>query len=135
MSFFISEIAVHDDVVVCSCPEYPRIFAMLAGEAWYDDMAETLGSVGTRETRNSGAPLSSLAESTADYAQFDEQIRASASSVRLEGYPYLIEMTDGRVYSGRVEAGGALPRMMTGENADEYTVYWGDDALEKSNGN
>jgi hypothetical protein len=135
MSFFISEIAAHDDVVVCSCPEYPRIFAMLAGEAWYDDMAETLGSVGTRETKNGGAPLTSLAESTADYAKFDEQIRASASSVRLEGYPYLIEMADGRVFSGRVESGRTLPRMMTGENADEYTVYWGDDALEKSSGN
>jgi hypothetical protein len=39
------------------------------------------------------------------------------------------------VFSGRVESGGALPRMMTGENADEYIVYWGEDALEKWNEN
>lgn len=42
MNFFTSEIAAHDDVVVCGCSEHPRIFAMLAGEAWYDDMAESL---------------------------------------------------------------------------------------------
>ncbi|WP_244815480.1 PAAR domain-containing protein [Caballeronia sp. Lep1P3] len=44
MNFFTSEIAAHDDVVVCGCSEHPRIFAMLAGEAWYDDMAESLGA-------------------------------------------------------------------------------------------
>lgn len=76
-----------------------------------------------------------LAESTRGNARFDEQIRASASSVSLEGYPYLIEMADGRMFSGCVESGGALPRMMTGDNASEYTVYWGDDALENSNEN
>jgi uncharacterized Zn-binding protein involved in type VI secretion len=135
MNFFISEIAAHDDVIVCGCSEHPRIFAMLGGEAWYDDMAETLGSVGMRETKNSGAALPNLGESTAGYAQFDEQIRVNASAVRLEGYPYLIEMADGRVFSGRVESDRALPRMMTGEDAGEYVVYWGDDALEKSNGN
>jgi uncharacterized Zn-binding protein involved in type VI secretion len=135
MNFFMGEIAAHDDTVVCGCSEHPRIFAMLAGEAWYDDMAETLGSVGTRATKNGGASPAGLAESTAGDAQLDEQIHASASSARLDGYPYLIEMRDGRVFSGRVQSGGALPRMITGENADEYTVYWGDDALEKSNGN
>ncbi|KDR37213.1 PAAR domain-containing protein [Caballeronia grimmiae] len=135
MNLFISEIAAHDDVVVCGCSEHPRIFAVLAGEAWYDDMAETLGSIGTRGTKNGSAPISSLAESTRGNARFDEQIRASASSVSLEGYPYLIEMADGRMFSGCVESGGALPRMMTGDNASEYTVYWGDDALEKSNEN
>jgi len=39
------------------------------------------------------------------------------------------------MFSGCVESGGALPRMMTGDNASEYTVYWGDDALENSNEN
>src|ERR1700753_737815 len=48
MNFFISEIAAYDDVVVCRCPDHPRIFAELAGEAWYDDMAETLGVIGSR---------------------------------------------------------------------------------------
>ena len=135
MSFFISEIAAHDDVVVCGCSEHPRIFATLAGETWYDDMAETLGNIGARTTKVDRAPLAGLTESAADNARFDEQIRVSASCVSLNGYPYRIEMADGRVFSGRIGSGGALPRMMTGENADEYTVYWGEDALEKSNEN
>ncbi|VXC63327.1 PAAR repeat-containing protein [Burkholderia sp. 8Y] len=41
-----SEIALDADVVVCDCPEYPRIVARLAGEAWYDDLAEKLGVIG-----------------------------------------------------------------------------------------
>lgn len=45
MNFFMSEMAAHDDVVVCGCSEHPRIFAMLAGETWYDDMAEALGVI------------------------------------------------------------------------------------------
>ncbi|SAK88682.1 hypothetical protein AWB75_06076 [Caballeronia catudaia] len=54
MNFFISEIAAHDDVVVCGCSEHPRIFATLAGEAWYDDMAESLGVIKSRSAANSG---------------------------------------------------------------------------------
>ncbi|GGD96141.1 PAAR domain-containing protein [Caballeronia grimmiae] len=134
MNLFVSEIAVHDDVVVCGCPEHPRIFAELAGEAWYDDMAETLRNTGLRKTEGGGAPLG-LAASATDNVSFGEQIRANASHIRLDGYPYLIEMADGRVFSGRVDSSGALPRMMTGDNADEYTVYWGEDALERSNEN
>jgi hypothetical protein len=63
MSFFISEIAAHDDVVVCSCPEYPRIFAMLAGEAWYDDMAETLGVIKQQTAANSEISATTVATS------------------------------------------------------------------------
>lgn len=50
MNLFFSELAAHDDVVVCGCPEHPRIFAQLAGEAWYDDMAESLGVVSSPAT-------------------------------------------------------------------------------------
>src|SRR5215467_14117490 len=37
MTLGISEVALDQDLVVCGCPEHPRIFAKLAGEAWYDD--------------------------------------------------------------------------------------------------
>jgi uncharacterized Zn-binding protein involved in type VI secretion len=63
---------------------------------------------------------------------YDEQVRAAAVS---EGYPYFIEMADGRTTAGRIGYGGVLPRMMTGESADDYTVYWGDDALVKADKN
>lgn len=135
MSFFISEVAVHDDVIICDCPTPPRIFAKLAGEAWYDDMAEPPGKIGVRTTASGGTSLVGLEVLAADHARFDEQIRATTSSVGLDGYPYFIEMADGRILSGRLEPGGTLPRMTTGENPDEYMVYWGEDALERSNEN
>lgn len=63
---------------------------------------------------------------------YDEQVRAAGVS---HGYPYFIEMADGRTTSGRIDSGGALPRIISGESADNYTVYWGDDALVKADGN
>ncbi|WP_089161234.1 hypothetical protein [Caballeronia sordidicola] len=59
---------------------------------------------------------------------FDEQVRAAAS-IALDGYPFLIEMVDGRTFAGRVDASGKLPRVT--DDADEYIVYWGDQALAR----
>jgi uncharacterized protein (DUF2345 family) len=64
---------------------------------------------------------------------FDEQVRAAAPSVALDGYPYFIEIADGRTFGGRVDASGKLPRIVTDE-ADEYTVHWGDEALAREEG-
>lgn len=50
-----------------------------------------------------------------------------------EGYPYYVETTDGRVFQGKLDASGMLPRIHTGHNPDDYTVYWGDDAIAKQN--
>ncbi|MFM0139478.1 PAAR domain-containing protein [Caballeronia grimmiae] len=136
MDFFVSEIAAHDDVVVCGCPEHPRIVAQLAGEAWYDDMAESPRVVQARVTMSDGASPRTKPDAAAiGTVQCDEQVHATATSANPDGYPYYIEMADGRVLSGRIESGGALPRMMTGQSTSEYIVYWGDDALEKSNEN
>ncbi|AQG99251.1 hypothetical protein A9R05_10755 [Burkholderia sp. KK1] len=118
----------HLDRVLCPCGQN----RVLSGHPEF--LIRDGKSESTRAMRGDSAPAA-LTETAPNNARFDEQIRASASSDSLEGYPYLIEMADGRVFSGRVESGGALPRVMTGESADEYTVYWGDDALEKSNQN
>ncbi len=64
---------------------------------------------------------------------FDEQVRAVGKGAT-DGYAYYIETADGRVYSGRLVDGGRLPRIETGANADEYSVYWGDEALARQNG-
>jgi hypothetical protein len=45
MTLGISEIALDQDVVICACPENPRIHARLSGETWYDDLIERFGSV------------------------------------------------------------------------------------------
>jgi hypothetical protein len=62
--------------------------------------------------------------------QLDEQVHATGIAER---YPYFIETADGRTFSGRIDTSGALPRVLTGESAGQFTVYWGDDALSRSN--
>jgi hypothetical protein len=127
MNFFINEIAAHDDVVICGCSTPPRIYARLAGEAHYDDTAEAT------EVEGLAAMAGDLAKSThasglAD-DHFDEQIHAVLSKGNLHGYPYCIELADGRRSFGRVTSGGMLPRMETGAVAGSYSVHWGDEAL------
>jgi hypothetical protein len=68
---------------------------------------------------------SSMATSALGY---DEQVQPNAVGTSLYGYPYYIETTAGNVYSGRIDSRGLLPRILT-DGADQYTVYWGDEAL------
>lgn len=58
----------------------------------------------------------------------DERVKLALHHV--EGTHYFIETNDGRKFSGRAAADGLLPRIDTfGE--DEYTLLWGDEALNK----
>ncbi len=63
--------------------------------------------------------------------KFDEQPQLQDDAIK--GVPYLIETKDGRKLSGRANSDGTLPRIETYE-ADEYMVYWGDEALAKMDG-
>lgn len=64
--------------------------------------------------------------------RYDEQVRlvANGGDDHLVGLPYFIEAKSGRTYSGRLNARGEFPRIET-EGLGEYTVYWGDEALER----
>jgi len=64
--------------------------------------------------------------------RYDEQVRlvANGGDDHLVGLPYFIETKSGRTYSGRLNARGEFPRIET-EGPGEYTVYWGDEALER----
>lgn len=130
---FMGETAADGDVVLCGCSTPPRIVATLSGESWCDDMAETLGVVSPVTTPSDSVAaaasggIASVAKDT-----FDEQVRATESGAS-EGYPYFIETTDGQVFSGRLDEQGHLPRVHT-YTADDYTVYWGDEALAKQGG-
>lgn len=62
---------------------------------------------------------------------YDEQTKLVAPPI--EGMPFHIETKDGRTLSGRVGKDGLLPRIDT-NSADEYAVYWGDEALVKMEG-
>ncbi len=65
---------------------------------------------------------------------FDERVRAITTGVSIDGYPYCVEMADGRIQTGRLDASGKLPRIDTGETAGSYVVYWGDEALARRAG-
>lgn len=123
---FMGEVALDGDEVLCKCPTPQRIVALLAGNAWYEDMGS-----GERASHAASGHPHAAATSTGASASHDEQ--TYLVSLHLEGLPYYIETSDGRTFSGRTPAHGALPRVVTlGEEA--YTVFWGDEALAKQAG-
>jgi len=66
--------------------------------------------------------------------EYDEQVQFSATgNAALIGLPYYVETLDGRTFSGRAGADGLLLRVGT-YGADEYAVYWGDEALARMAG-
>ncbi|ABX17068.1 PAAR domain-containing protein [Burkholderia multivorans] len=124
---FQGEVALEHDIVLCGCSTPPSIVAILAGEAWCDDRLEGLGEVVSSRTSTDG--VVSLKKGA-----FDEQIEAATRdsiSGGWENYPYYIETVDGRIYSGVLDARGTLPRVNTGDESHNYTVYWGDEAIAK----
>ena len=65
---------------------------------------------------------------------YDEQAHLRGESgVPLAGLPYFIETSNGRTLSGRADRNGLLPRIDTVE-AEEYSVFWGDEALVRTSG-
>ncbi len=65
---------------------------------------------------------------------FDEQVQALGENGPLTNYPFLIEIADGRRFCGYTFVNGSLPRISTDDDSEEYTVYWGDEALAKRDG-
>lgn len=114
-----------DDVVLCGCATPPRIVASLAGEAWCSDGLNSLGEVVSSRTTTGGV-------ASVRKGAFSERVIATNEAT--EGLPYYIETADGRVHFGHLDASGKLPRIHTGDEANDYTVYWGDDALAKQHG-
>ncbi|MEN8511371.1 PAAR domain-containing protein [Burkholderia sp. RS02] len=121
----MGEVALDGDIVICACPTPPHIVASLGGEKWCDDRVEGNGKVVS--SLSATGSVVSIKEGA-----FDEQVKATEH--RVEGLPYFIETADERVHSGRLGTDGVLPRIHTGDSPDDYTVYWGDDALAKQHG-
>jgi len=122
---FRGEVALDQDIVLCGCSMPPRIMASLAGEAWCSDGLKGFGEVVSSRTATGGV-------ASVKKGAYDERVRAAEHAT--EGMPYYIETSDGRVHYGRLDASGRLPRIHTGDNSDDYTIYWGDDALVKQHG-
>jgi hypothetical protein len=106
--------AVGGDIVICKCERHPRVMSVYARSVMYID--------------NGDATATYAQSAMQPGATYDEQVAACAPRVSLEGYPYLIETTDGQTLCGRVDSSGRLPRIYT-DSAAIYTVHWGDEAL------
>ncbi|WP_175740248.1 PAAR domain-containing protein [Burkholderia ambifaria] len=122
---FQGEVALDKDIVLCGCSTPPHIVALLAGEAWCSDGLKGLGEVASNRTITGG--VASIKKGA-----FDERVKATKQAT--EGLPYYIETSDGRVDYGHLDESGHLPRIHTGDNPGDYTVYWGDDALARQYG-
>jgi hypothetical protein len=123
--------AVSGDRVACGCKERPRIIARYATcfsfiEEGYAKRSDELAGVAPVDR---AAPWS---HSTNDARDYDEQVRATGQGAT-DGYPYFIETTDGRTESGRLDRRALLSRIST-IAVEEYTIYWGDEALAKQAG-
>jgi hypothetical protein len=122
---FMGETAADGDIVSCNCPMSPRIVATLAGDSWCDDMAEITGIVASSQTIANS--VSQIVKGT-----YDEQIQVTGRGASA-GYPYVIETSDRRIYSGRLADDNRLPRIHT-DAEDDYIIYWGDEALARKKG-
>lgn len=118
-------VVLQGDNVLCPCGKN-RVIAGPDAKCFYHRVP------GEEERAANAVSPSNVATEPASFAAiYDEQVRAIAARASLEGYPYYIETASGNVYSGRVDSRGLLPRISTdGEN--QYTVYWGDEALGQS---
>jgi uncharacterized Zn-binding protein involved in type VI secretion len=116
------EIALDGDILLCKCPEPPRMAARMQSTFRHEDMSDALGTVAS--ARTAGGGVSSIA-----IGSYGERVQVGRTA-SFEGYPYFIETTDGRVFSGRIDSARLLPRIHT-EGSESYSIYWGDEALAK----
>jgi uncharacterized Zn-binding protein involved in type VI secretion len=119
-------VVVDGDSVLCPCGRNRAIVGTNPGYFLNSNLGSP--SAGNAATAIESAP-SSLAAGT-----FDEQVRAAVLGAALKDYPYFIKTADGQTSYGRTDADGNLPRIEAQEAID-YTVYWGDAALAKQDGN
>jgi hypothetical protein len=109
--------AVGGDIVLCKCSAPSRIIAVHGRRFTIQDDDGERSATGTQKTNTSNVSP----------ATYDEQVKAIGRGAS-EGYPYWIGTADGRIESGRLDSSGVLPRIYT-DNAETYSIHWGDEAL------
>lgn len=122
MTLGASEIALENDVVVCGCPEHPRIFARLAGEAWYDDLAETLGSIGMHATKSSGAATAFAHGASSAFGELF-QLLDNSTGQPLANFEYAIERATGEIEHGITDGNGRTHLLSSTANAESVQIY------------
>jgi|GEM_PF-637234 len=119
------DVVIDGDLVLCPCNKNRVIVGSNPGI-----FLETTQGRGVAS--NAGETVVS-APALLSIDTFDEQVRAVAPGVVLDGYPYFVETADGRTFSGRMGASDLLSRISTDE-ANYYTVHWGEEALVRREG-
>jgi hypothetical protein len=114
--------ALHDDLCICQCSPPPKLIAEQTAKCQVIVLAAEVTAEEARARH---------AATRAAIAIYDEQPQLVAPPI--EGLPYHIETREGRKVSGRTGPGGLLPRIVT-ESEGEYAVYWGDEALRRTEG-
>ncbi|WP_231944004.1 hypothetical protein [Burkholderia stabilis] len=121
--------ALSGDINVCGCNPPPIFYAernmMMTVES--DQVATLAGAKSVPAASIAKAEAATAAQADISVGH-DEQVRAAIGTTLPQNYPYLIEMSNGRIFAGHVNGGGLLPRIHS-ETADSYTIYWGEDAL------
>jgi uncharacterized Zn-binding protein involved in type VI secretion len=120
------QVALSDDLCLCGCNPPPKLVANQHLECQTFTLADIEAAAQAAE-RAGGQRMTA---SQVARQMHDERPRLVAPSI--DGVPYFIETADGRIFSGRTSADGLLPRVATQEAA-EYMVYWGDEALARAN--
>jgi hypothetical protein len=121
MTLGISEIALDQDLVICRCPEHPRIFAQLAGEAWYDDLSETLGLVSAHQTARTNAPAARH-DMTEESAVFDQHFQLiDQDGIPISGALVYLRTPHGETSEARTTAAGTTP-IVEGQEGDSIQL-------------
>lgn len=120
------QVALSDDLCICRCKPPPKLVANQHLECQMFTLADIEAAAQAAE--RAGDQRMTAAQVARE--THDERPRLVAASI--DGVPYFIETADGRIFSGRTGSDGLLPRVVT-QDAAEYVVYWGDEALAKAN--
>ena len=116
INFFIGEIALDGDIVLCNCATPTRIVARRAGEAWHDDMAEAATASASKKTSN-------VSHSSTE--TYDEQFTlADANGTALPQTYYTIRMPSGELVHGITDSSGKTAHYET-SGAQRLRIYLG----------
>ncbi|WP_174963193.1 MULTISPECIES: PAAR domain-containing protein [Burkholderia] len=124
MSCHGRNVVLNGDPVLCPCGQN-RVIAAGNSKIFYEEGDNARG-VTKVETQSCVPPIQSAVA-----PQYDEKVRCTAHTSTLTGYSHHIVARNSGAYSRRVNSSGALPRVDTEKTADDYVIYWGDDAISK----
>jgi hypothetical protein len=124
MTLGSDEIALDKDWVVCGCPEHPQIVAMLAGEAWYEDVGGSFGTLETRAAAGDNGYISAPFASNS-FSGFDDRFRLLDNETKepLASFEYAIERANGEIEYGVTDESGHTHLLSSTANAESIQIY------------